>query len=42
MSKKNYDWKKNRKNQEVERNLVGEKINKNKNEQNVYRCNKNE
>ena len=38
---KNYDWKKNRKKQQVERILVKEKMNKNKNEQNVNRWNKN-
>ena len=38
---KNYDWKKISKIQQVERILVKEKMNKNKNEQNVYRCNKN-
>ena len=41
MTKKNYDWKKISKNQQVERILVKEKMNKNKNEQNVNRWNKN-
>ena len=41
MTKKNYDWKKINKNQQVERILVKEKMNKNKNEQNVNRWNKN-
>ena len=34
---KNYEWKKISKNQQVERILVKEKMNKNKNEENVYR-----
>ena len=40
MTKKNYDWKKISKNQQVERILVKEKMNKNKNDQNINRCDK--